>query len=362
MPQEIERRFLVLQFNRQILSSITPTHILQGYFELSSTAQQLRIRIKNGNRAFLGAKGGEGLVRDEEEEKISLKAARLLMRRAWHVVEKIRYERGGWELDMFKGPLEGLVLAEYEMTNKREKVQLPSWITQAVEVTDSLSNLHLARLCTSLRGLPDVSLSLVMHFAATRVSKIVLTGAPCSGKSVLMNILRQEFGESIHCVPEVATIVISQVGIRPVQGDSMSRERLNRAVLQTQEIFERTSLEQAIADNKRALVLDRGSLDTAAYMEGGLKEYRRRFGGKIGDGYDLVLCLETPPKAVYEKMRANNPARSETYEQAVALGERIQEVWSSHPRFRLIPNGNSWEHKAAFALDVIRKFIAQGTR
>ncbi len=367
MPTEIERRFLVSGIDLSPLSHARQWHITQGYFELPDPRKSFRVRIVDDGdgtkRAFLAIKEGAGLSRDEKESEILLQQGQDLLAICWHTIQKTRFFSDGWEVDFYGEPLKGLIIAEYEMSSPTQEVVLPLWIYEAVEVTESITNLHLARLATELRAAPETT-EFFLHEellkASRRILRIVLTGGPCSGKSTMLEVLRREFGETIHCVPETASIIISQVGIKPV-GHPLALSRFQDTVYRVQRIFEGTSLQQAANEGKHALVLDRGSIDNAAYLTGGLLEMSQRFSTTPQTEYaryDLVLCLDVPPENVFEASKGNNPARSETYPEAVALGERIKQVWGEHPNFRVVPNGQSWQEKQETALGAIRSFLA----
>lgn len=360
MVYEIERRFLVssLDPKAELGRAIS---IVQGYFEIPFPEHSLRVRIMDGKEAVVTQKLGSGIKRREIEHPIALDTANLLLESCVHIIEKDRYFCQDWSVDFFHHPLKGLILAEKEINSASEKVCLPEWIKEAKEVTDSLSNLHLARLATDLKGTSAEPLDLVYQMLSGKIPKIVLTGGPCSGKSSIMESLKSAMGSCIHCVPETAAIVISQVGIRPVPGDPLAVQRFNRTIYRIQKIFEATSAEYAILQGKQALVLDRGSVDNAAYMSGGLEEmeniYKTSRQSEYAQ-YDLVVCLEVPPPDIYEKMKSNNPARSEDYEQARRLGDRIKEVWRDHPNFYIISDKLGWKEKEKAALKAIAGFIS----
>ena len=64
-------------------------------------------------------------------------------------VEKTRYVWPGtdgkaWEVDEFEGVLAGLILAEVELQNTQEKVEVPEWIGQEITGLPSWSNKALA--------------------------------------------------------------------------------------------------------------------------------------------------------------------------------------------------------------------------
>ncbi len=341
---EFERRWIVLSLDPDI-ARYPSKEIEQGYFDGQA---DMRVRITDGSTAVITRKTGKGRVRTERNRGVSLGTGRFLLDSTGHRLEKRRHLRDGWEIDYFHGPLSGLVLAEIEKPTVAEldKVRLPIWIHSAIEVTGSLTNRMLARIAYDLRG--ETPTGPVRDLIVKDVPKIVLTGGPCSGKSSVMTALRTEFGDLLHCVPEVATIVIEQVGVKPPVDDRMGMKSFQRTIYRVQLGFERGSNQQALRDGRSALLLDRGTVDGAAYMKNGTRDMEQIFRTNIQDEYDRyhgIICLDVPPQDIYEANKSGNPARYENYDQAAAIGHRLREVWSGHPRFRFIGNGSSWEDK-----------------
>jgi CYTH domain-containing protein/predicted ATPase len=326
----------------------------QGYFE----GTDMRVRIVDGKTAELTRKTGRGRIRKERNRKIAADDARFLFDALRYKLTKRRYLKQGWEVDYFEGPLAGLVLAEFETPSPDDEVALPPWIHSAIEVTDSLSNQHLARIAYDLSG--EESDRPVREMLPRELPRIVLTGGPCSGKSSVMAALKDEFKDVLHCIPEVATIVIEQVGAKPPFDDTLAMKSFQRTIYRVQLGFEKVSNRQAIRDGRKALLLDRGTIDGAAYMGRGISDLENVCRTSLADEYGRyhgVLCLETPPRKVYEANKANNPARSESYDQAAALGNRIAKVWGQHPNFVLVKNGSSWGAKLAAARAALMRLL-----
>lgn len=349
--QKIERRFVVSSYDPETHRA-PHRRIEQGYL-VNMPGYYLRVRIVDGDTAVLAKKFGSGLVRDEVRHDVDLATGRFLLESCPYSLTKTRYLREGWTVDVFDGPLTGLVLAEFRMDDPRQDVTLPPWIHRAKEVTDSLTNLHLARMA---RDLEEGDESAIRDRLPRHLPKIILTGGPCSGKSSAMSALREEFAGVLHCVPEVATIVIAQVGIRPPFDDRFALRRFQQTIYRVQHSFEEASEIHAGRENKKGMLLDRGSVDNAAYLPEGLDEFERICRTERGyeySRYDLVIYLEVPSEEIFERNRANNPARTETYAQAKALGDRIKKVWRGHPRFIVVSDHPTWEEK----LGVVRAAI-----
>jgi adenylate cyclase len=359
---ENERRFLVLEMDWSDFDWFS-VRIDQGYLDTDNRRHSLRVRLIDDERAILTRKIGEGRNRREVNlETADLEAAHFLIKSTDQRITKRRYLRDGWEVDVFDGPLHGVVLAEFESDDPDVPVTLPPWIKKAVEVTNFLSNRELAQLSTYLRG--DQPIRNLTDLIVNRRPRIVLTGGPCSGKSSMMRAFADRFGDQIHCVPEVATIVIGQVGCIPPGDDPVAMAIFQQAVYRIQRTFEVISQIQAWRAGKQLLLLDRGTGDGAAYLPNSwadLAPICRTNREYEFSQYDLVLCLEAPPRKVFEENRRNNPARHETYEQAVALGQAIERAWGDHPGYRFIahtpPHRDGLAAKIAAAEREIEQFL-----
>ncbi len=150
MALEIERKFLVNaeKLPAQILTG--GEKISQGYLCVEP-ARTVRIRIK-GSKGFLTIKSSNvGIVRKEFEYEIPLDDAQELLKLcAPNVLKKVRYkvEYVGkiWEVDIFSGRHEGLILAEVELNSADEFVDLPNWIEKEVSDDPRYFNSNLTKI------------------------------------------------------------------------------------------------------------------------------------------------------------------------------------------------------------------------
>jgi len=148
MGVEIERKYLVEgdSWRGQIVSA---TRIVQGYLARGDVTVRARIR---GDRAYLTVKGrSQGIARSEFEYEIPVADAETMLAELADgpVVEKTRHlvEVGGhtWELDVFSGANEGLVMAEIELADADEQFDLPQWAGAEVSDDPRYYNVNLAR-------------------------------------------------------------------------------------------------------------------------------------------------------------------------------------------------------------------------
>lgn len=148
MAREIERKFLVGSdgWRSHVSSS---SDFLQSYIA-SGDDRSVRIRIMDGKRARLTIKmGRRALTRDEFEYEIPLEDADEMTKSAIGVVlEKTRHEveyKGyTWEVDVYAGAYEGLIVAEVEMQDEGERPPLPAWVSREVTGDRRYSNMAMA--------------------------------------------------------------------------------------------------------------------------------------------------------------------------------------------------------------------------
>ncbi|NKB87102.1 MAG: CYTH domain-containing protein [Acidobacteria bacterium] len=127
---EIERKFLVTSDAWQSNAS-SATRMRQGY--LSTGSLTVRARVA-GDQAWLTLKGAtEGITRVEREYPIPVDEAEHLLEHnvTGAVIDKTRHRvpHGDqeWEVDVFHGDNEGLVVAEIELSAEDETVDIPDW-------------------------------------------------------------------------------------------------------------------------------------------------------------------------------------------------------------------------------------------
>lgn len=136
--EEIERKFL-LNSTEFIQESSLQNRIVQGYLN-SDPSRTVRVRIK-GKKGFLTIKGkgnASGTTRFEWEKEIAVAEAELLLELCEKgIIDKIRYEipagKHTFEVDVFSGENQGLIIAEVELSSENEFFEKPHWL--GMEVT-----------------------------------------------------------------------------------------------------------------------------------------------------------------------------------------------------------------------------------
>lgn len=155
MGVEVERRFLVAGegWRTGIARS---RHIRQGYLARESGVS-VRVRLVD-DRAILTVKGPGGLVRPEFEYAVPPGEAEEMLATlcAGRCIDKTRHEVAHdglvWEVDVFAGHLQGLVLAEVELPDAAHALRCPPWAGREVTDDPRYANAALASVAAPPRG------------------------------------------------------------------------------------------------------------------------------------------------------------------------------------------------------------------
>ncbi|KAM3094709.1 CYTH domain-containing protein [Phormidesmis sp. 146-35] len=148
MAVEIERKFLVKNDRWRTLA--TGVLYRQGYI-ISQPGRTVRIRVA-GDQGFLTIKGDtKGIARAEFEYEISITDANELLNTLCEppIIEKYRYKISlgnlVWEVDEFLGENQGLIIAEVELQNAEQAIDLPDWIGEDVSHDPRYYNSNLSK-------------------------------------------------------------------------------------------------------------------------------------------------------------------------------------------------------------------------
>lgn len=148
---EIERKFLVSNLEECLQHHTKSITIVQGYLSFDPV-RTVRIR-KTDTKAFLTIKGKSnetGDTRFEWEKEIKEnEAIQLFDLCLGETIRKTRYVipylSHMFEVDVFSGKLQGLVIAEVELSTADEQLDLPSWIGKEVTGDSRYYNSDLAK-------------------------------------------------------------------------------------------------------------------------------------------------------------------------------------------------------------------------
>src|SRR6478735_4235717 len=125
------------------------------------------------------------------------------------------------------------------------------------------------------------------------MKKIVITGGPGAGKTVISRHFALAYPARFVLVPEAATQVYDALQTRWDRLDVPGRRDVQRKIYQLQVDQEDRTL---AANPGHVLLLDRGTIDGAAYWPEGPDDYWRDVGSSLQTElkrYDAVIWMES---------------------------------------------------------------------
>ena len=198
------------------------------------------------------------------------------------------------------------------------------------------------------------------------ITRIVITGGPCAGKTTAMSWIQNAFtqkGYMVLFVDETATQLIT--GGAPWKYTRCNREyqyRLTQLMLAKELAF--TEIARTFEAEKVLIVCDRGALDNRAYMNDEEFQYVLKKLNtsevELRDHYDAVFHLVTAAKGAEQFYTlANNAARYETVEEAVRVDDGLIAAWTGHPHLRIIDNQFDFSKKMLALITEISAFLGE---
>lgn len=178
------------------------------------------------------------------------------------------------------------------------------------------------------------------------MKKIVITGAPCTGKTEFIQWMCLNYN-NVYRMPEVASI-LKEMGF-PFNSFE-DRMNFQYKVYNLQRSLEKWTEENCIED--AIVICDRGTLDVFAYCElskminiAVQEEYKR---------YDVVLhfrCATTLD--AYEKYRYGNSLRDEDFDRVLELDNKLENLWKCHSVYHEVAWTTDKNEKYKRALEIL---------
>jgi predicted ATPase len=194
------------------------------------------------------------------------------------------------------------------------------------------------------------------------MKKIVITGGPGSGKTVITARLAAENPGRFVAIPEAATQVYTLLQTTWDQLDLAGRHDAQRRMYRLQ-------LEQeAQAEREhpgKVLLLDRGTVDGAAYWPEGPEHFWRDVGTtheREVSRYDAVILLETCAVLGLYDGNASNACRFEDAPAAIEAGRALERLWTAHPRVERVAAFHDLDHKLAAVRAVVDRLTSRAGR
>ncbi len=199
-----------------------------------------------------------------------------------------------------------------------------------------------------------------------KITKVVLTGGPCSGKTSAKQYIETAFtalGYEVMFVPEVATILIG-AGLRRVADSTYEYQRaILKGQLCLESVIERAASTSG-TDKDIIIVFDRGVPDGYTFTPYKiwyqlLADVDLDMDELIGR-YDIVLHLVSVANGAEENFTMeNNPSRLHDVESSRLADALTTEAWAGHPNFHVIGNEKTFDEKMMKMIETLKNAIKQ---
>ncbi len=191
------------------------------------------------------------------------------------------------------------------------------------------------------------------------ITKIVLTGGPCAGKTTALVRVIEHFsslGFKVFTIPEVPTL-FTQAGMNYLTQNKGFFYEGEKATLEIQLALEDKFMRMAqeCTEQPCIIVCDRGAMDISAYMAPEMWEQITRAVGtstaELRQRYDAVLHLVSAADGAEQYYTtANNAQRLEQMNEeglriARSLDKKVIKAWTGHPHLRVINNHDNFDNK-----------------
>lgn len=216
---------------------------------------------------------------------------------------------------------------------------------------------------------------LVTFYMNNKITRIVLTGGPCAGKTSALERIVDHFtqkGYKVFTIPEMPTL-FTQSGMNYLTKNKEFFYEGEKATLEMQLAFEdRFTLMAETIDMPCLIICDRGTMDISAYMTSEMWNHllglTNTTSEELRGRYDAVLHLTTTACGSEEFYTTSTNAQR--YEQANEEGMRIAreldrkvfEAWTGHPRLKVIDNQEYFSQKADCVVKEIEEILADDAK
>jgi len=163
---------------------------------------------------------------------------------------------------------------------------------------------------------------------------------------------------------ETATLILKNGFPAPGEDFLWSKEwqvLFEDAVFALQKSFEEVYELEDRKDLDRVMICDRGLLDIAAHLPGGIKEFRQRYGMTEKEAlarYDAVVHLRSlAVSSPRQYGRMGNRYRFGSLDYAKKVEEMTHLVWKRHPLRFVIGNQKGIRGKVSKSIEIVRSLL-----
>ena len=202
------------------------------------------------------------------------------------------------------------------------------------------------------------------------ITRIVLTGGPCAGKTTTLALIIKHFTEKsykVFAVPEIPTI-FTQAGMNYLTPNKEFFYEGEKATLEVQLLFEDRFYRMAQTCTEPCIIVfDRGTMDISAYMQPEMWDDITKSVGtstaQLISRYDAIFHLKTAAHgaAQYYNTITNAQRYEEANEEGLRiarmLDDKVLEAWSSHPHRTIIGTNDNFIYKMNQVISGIEEIL-----
>jgi predicted ATPase len=172
------------------------------------------------------------------------------------------------------------------------------------------------------------------------ISRIVITGAPASGKTEVLSRLKKDpaFANFVF-FDELARLLLSENPEYRKSWSDFHVEIYHRQVAQEKQVGE------------RPFITDRGTVDTFAFYPQAMEGVGTTLEGEY-QRYSMVVQLGSSA-ILGNKFYERNGIRSESMTEALAIENAITELWRGHPCYHFVKAEIDFEKKYDACLQIL---------
>ena len=182
------------------------------------------------------------------------------------------------------------------------------------------------------------------------ITRILLTGGPCAGKTTAMAAITQDLtqlGYKVLVVPEAATLIMK--GGAMIVSSSFTEQQgltFQKGLMKLQASLEDSFLDigQMVTNQPVVILIDRGLLDGSAYVsttgwQALMDDLNMNTVMLRDNRYDAVIHMVTAADGADEFYASlSNEARYESAEEAVDKDKKLRQAYMGHKKWVMIDN------------------------
>lgn len=194
-----------------------------------------------------------------------------------------------------------------------------------------------------------------------KITKVVITGGPCAGKTSAIEFVKIHF-EKLGYLVVVISESPTEIMESGITVDRFGKTSFQKAIIWLQIQKEKIILEILNNSSQKNIIVlfDRGLVDHFTYVEQEEKIMLEKFfkvkESELYKNYDVVYHMCSTAQKLPEKF-FNTKYRKESIKEAIKADKAIQNAWINHPHYKFISCKSNFSDKVDELIISIEKYI-----